>query len=334
MKTLLTSDTHFDNKIRNEYRWNLFPWMKTICQEQSVSTVIICGDLFHNKDLHPSNLVNRFIDNLVDLLEVVDQILMLKCNHDLVEHMNPYLRWVNNIPKVRFFVEPETVVLDNKKFLFLPNSLDPISEWENYSTAIQEADYICAHQTFEGSESENGLKLSGISQSVFNNTRAKIYVGDIHKSQTLGKITYIGTPYPINFGDSSIFRTILLDTKTGNDKSLKFKTISKFTIDISSPEELADLSISPKDQIKVRLVMDDLVNWEGYKAQVQKYCKDHGIDLYKIEPIKKDVTVSLIEQKAKLKSMTPLQIFEDYCRATKVGEETASYGRQIIEKQE
>lgn len=330
MKILLISDTHFDDKYCNEYRWGLFPWLKSTCIEQNISIIIICGDHLHNKDKHSSYLINRYIDNITDLLQVVDQILMIKGNHDLIEHSNPYLRWINNIPKIKFFIKPEVVIIQGKKFLFLPNALEPLKEWQAYINEINEADYIITHHTFNGAVSETGFKLSGISQSIFKDSKAKIWSGDIHKCQKLGRITYIGTQYPINFGDVGPFRSIILDLDSGIEKNLFYKTIRKHTLNISNPSELGGFKLKKGDQVKIKLSIEDSSNWENFKAELTSKCKELEVDLQQIEFIKKNYSLPLKAQETKLKNLTTQEIFEQYCEFSKVGEATKQFGLSIL----
>lgn len=327
---LFCSDTHFDDKDRNEYRWGLFPWIKQVIQENNVSTLIHGGDVFHHGDRYTSRLINRFIDNIMDISTGLENIYILKGNHDEIDPNNPYLRWINNIPKLHFFINPLDILIEDKKFLLLPHSRDPISTWESYKELIHQADYITCHQTFNGAVSENGQQLEGVSASIFKETKAKIYSGDIHKSQVLGNITYIGTQYPINFGDSGLFRAILLDPKTGKVEDLIYHSIKKHMLTITTPDDLTKLSINKGDQVKVRLALDDLVHWKDQRDAIIDYCKSNSIDLFEVEAIKKDA-VSIIEaQKSKLVAMNPMDLFHRYCELNAIGPETIKYGTEII----
>lgn len=330
-KVLLCSDIHLDDKDRNEYRWGLFSWIKNVCKEQEIGTIIIGGDIFHNKDKHTSFLVNRFVDSIVNLLQTTDQILMIKGNHDLIEHSNPYLKWINNIPNVRFFIKPETFIIQNKKFLFLPNSSSPIQDWEKCLTQIQEADFIICHQTFEGSISETGYKLSGISQSIFKDIKAKVYSGDIHKAQKLGKITYIGTPYPINFGDQGLFRNLFLNLETEEEKSLSYKTIKKHTLHISNPSEINNYKLKKGDQVKIKLSIENQGDWENFKTEITNRCKELEVDLHQIEFIKKNFSLP-VKEESKLKSLSSKEIFDNYCEHAKIEGETKAYGLSLFEE--
>lgn len=330
-KLLICSDTHFDSKSRNEYRWEFFSWLKSQCKELNIQAVIISGDIFNEKDNHPSKLVNKFIDNLADLLEVTEQILMIKGNHDRIDDSHPYLKWINRIPKIKFFIKPELVQLNSKQLLFIPYTKDPETEWSDIKEQLSLADYIFVHQTFEGASSENGTKLSGHSQSIFDFTKAKIYSGDIHMAQTLGKVEYIGTPYPINFGDSLfLHRVILLDLENQKAKNLFYKTISKHMLRISKPEDLKEIKLKKGDQIKIEVSLEDIVDWEKYKKSIRNYCQEEGIDMQEIKFKKKDSTVSLAKQGTKLKSMTPQEIFNQYCDVMKIGEDTKAFGIEIL----
>ena len=330
-KLLICSDTHFDSKDKNEYRWEFFPWLKSQCTEFNVQSVIISGDIFNEKDNHPSKLINKFIDNLTDLLETTEQILMIKGNHDRIDDNHPYLRWINRIPRIKFFIEPELIELNNKKLLFIPYTKHPETEWLSIKTWLDTSDYVFVHQTYTGAMAENGTRLSGHSQSIFDSTKAKIYSGDIHMAQNVDKVEYIGTPYPINYGDSNfLHRVILLDLENQKAKNLFYKTISKHMLRISKPEDLKEIKLKKGDQIKIEVSLDDIVDWEKYKKSIRNYCQEEGIDMQEIKFKKKDSTVSLAKQDTKLKSMTPQEIFNSYCIAMNIGEDTKAFGIEIL----
>ena len=333
MLILLTSDIHMDNKDKNEYRWELFPWIQSICTSKHVDYVIIGGDIFHEKDYHPAALVNRFVDNLVETLKYTKRILMIKGNHDMIEQTNPYLRWINHVAGINFFVKPELMQIGDKNWLFLPWDPDPKTNWAKLDKEFSMADYIICHQTFDGTTIEGGRQLSGIDQKIFNNTKAKIYCGDIHSPGILGRVTYLGSPYHTTFGDNYLPRCILLDTNSGTETNLYFNTIRRYTVNISNPSDLAKCPFKKGDQIKVRLTLENITDWESHKTQITKYCQEHELVLHQIESVRKDVSTVLEAQKLKLKSLTPKEIYENFCRVAELKGDIAKYGQQIIEEE-
>ena len=333
MLILLTSDIHMDNKDKNEYRWDIFPWIKEVAASKSIDYLIVGGDILNEKDRYSAALINRLIDNLVDTLRYIKGIYMIKGNHDMIEWSNPYLRWVNNIPNIRFFIKPELIQLGNTNWLFLPWDPDPETNWSSLDNEMKLADHIVGHQSFTGALAEGGKQLSGVSPLVFKNTKAKIWIGDIHSNQRLGPITYIGSPYHITFGDNYLPRCILLDTDSGTETNLYFNTIRRYTVNISNPSDLAKCPFKKGDQIKVRLTLENITDWESHKTQITKYCQEHELVLHQIESVRKDVSTVLEAQKLKLKSLTPKEIYENFCRVAELKGDIAKYGQQIIEEE-
>jgi hypothetical protein len=260
----------------------------------------------------------------------LDHIWLLKGNHDFIDDTCPYLRWVNNLDRVKFIVSPEMISYHDRNFLFLPSTKDP-SQWNLID--INRADYIFCHQTFNGAISENGSKLSGLSQVYFANSKARVYSGDIHKNQRVDRVTYIGAPYLINFGDSFYPRCIVLDPISGQEEDLHFQTTTRMTLDLQSYKQLESYKFTDKTQLKVRLNLppSELLDWEKHKREVIRICAERGVELYDVILSKPNVIEAQIkEQDAALKNLTPSQLFAKYCEAYKIERRFVNYGKELL----
>lgn len=331
MSILLTSDIHLDSKPANEYRWQLFPFLESLIKEYNIDYLIITGDLTQEKDRHTAQLINRIVDNLCTLnnLPSLKKLLALYGNHDGFTNSSAFLKFINKIPKLQFITEPYNTTLNESKILFLPNSRQPQKDWERLIPTFKDYDLILCHQTFQGSIAENGSTLDGISYSCFENIKAKVYSGDIHRPATCGPITYIGSPYIVNFGSTFTPRIIILNN--GQEKSIPTPFIKRHTLTVSNPKELESFELHKNDQIKVRLALNNTLDWDKYKEQINKFCAAKGVDLHGIEFYKENKEVISVEE-SKLKHMTPLQILEQYCVSSSVSEDLTKFGKLIIEK--
>jgi DNA repair exonuclease SbcCD nuclease subunit len=331
---LLTSDLHLTDKAQDEYRWALFPWLKEQIHKYNISAIIIAGDISDIKDNHTAEYTNRVVDNLL-LLEV--DIFCLSGNHDYIDHSTPFFRFLNEIPNITFVIEPFVEVLDGRIFQFLSHTkkfskYTPGTIQVSNSLETWIADYIICHQTFQNAKSENGMLLNGIDTSVFDNVNAKIYCGDIHTPQVVGKVTYIGSPYHVHFSDSFIPRVLLLDPKNSTEQSIYFPTTRRFTLTIEDPKELLQINLNSNDQVKIKLKLNNKLDWDKQKKDIQQICIDQHWDLCKIETITSEETqIKLQNHTNRSVNKTQNQILKEYCIVNKIDQDVQKYGHLILE---
>lgn len=279
MNILFTADLHFTDNPRDDYRWDLLPWLAKMCRQHKVDLVVIGGDITDAKDKHPSALVNKLVRGLSEIAEHAP-VVILKGNHDYIDEGEPFFGFTNKVASgydIKFLVDPGVVSTKTYKplgpagnLLFLPNAKDYRTEWDELEeVGWDKYELIFTHATFDGCESESGFKLSGIPPSYFKGAK-KVWSGDIHKPQMVGRnIEYVGAPYRIRFGDAFVPRVVLLDrTPSGIWRSLdlRYKCQGKHIVEIDNPAspkaainklanttETGGLEIYEGDQVKVRV---------------------------------------------------------------------------------
>ena len=323
------SDLHLTDKAADEFKWKVFPWILEIIEEDEFDDLFILGDLFDKKDRHPAELVNRLVQELRPIWEVVP-ITILKGNHDYFKPEHPFLQFLDAIPNVKFITEPT----EYKGALWLPHERNPEEAWKDIDIINQE--YIFLHQSIIGSITSNYFELNhGINQSYFKKSKARIYSGDIHVPQTVGNVTYIGTPYPVAFGDDYIPRGVLL--RDNQMDSVVMDTIQKLSIKISDPDELEDWNIRKGDQaiVQVTLEPSELHNWIEYRNAIKDYfkkvgCELHDLKLKKIED-NKPTKEKLTKQEAKtVLSLTPSQALTKFAELEKLSPEVIKEGEALL----
>jgi DNA repair exonuclease SbcCD nuclease subunit len=288
MSIILTSDTHFTDNLKDEYRWDLFPWLVDQVEEKGVNQVCILGDICDSKDKHSAQLVNRLIDSLRNLAEYCD-VFILQGNHDVVTENCPFFKFIETFEtNVTFIYKITDYTLTNGKFsqhcLFLPSTKDWKNSWKDID--VNRYNLIFSHATYDGAKSETGITLDGIPPSVFSSFKGKVYSGDIHVPQRIGKnIEYVGSPYRIRFGDTFSPRVILLD-EHGRANNLYFPCISKHTVVVTSLDDLAQeadrLKIKAKDQVKVRVKLprSRFPDWDTIKGQIKEVAVERQWELF------------------------------------------------------
>ena len=205
--TLVTSDLHLAESPRDSYRLRWFEQLPALAQEHGVDRVLVLGDVTEVKEGHRAGLVNAVVDGFAALAAVA-QVYVLRGNHDYVAEDVPFFKFLSRVPRVRWVNEPALLRLRGlDSCLLLPHCRDPAAEWAGVD---MRADWIFAHQTFEGSDAGRGHKLSGISRGIFPKG-ARVVSGDVHLPQQLGAVTYVGAPYHVTFGDEYEPRVLLLE---------------------------------------------------------------------------------------------------------------------------
>lgn len=286
---LIVTDLHCTDRERDEYRWELFPWLAAQAEETESEEILVLGDLTDSKDGHSAALVNRIIENLLSLPA---KVYVLKGNHDYIDEGKPFFNFMN-FHNLRFISEPTILELEVGDVLMLPHTRAPSEEWAELELLTIDPQYslICCHQTFDGADAGGGFRLQGgISSNFFSKTLeidTPVIAGDIHVPQTIGDVTYVGTPYPVNFGDSHEPRALEVFEMMGGKlemSSIAVPSIKKVSATITHMHELHDLGLRPGDQLKlkVRLPRTDFHLWDKIKADTSELLRVQGVLLHSI----------------------------------------------------
>lgn len=295
MSALVTADLHFTEKPNDEYRWALFPFLKTKAKELGCKRVLFLGDLTDAKDHHSSVLVNRIVMELAGLVREGIRVTVSLGNHDGFDLSKPFFDFVHFVPGVDFVSSPEALPLWGSKMgLFLPCTRDvhswPVDTFNDY-------EYIFTHQTYDGAQSENGTLLPGISPTIFDGFKGKVFSGDIHVPQLVNKkIEYVGAPYRIHFGDRFTPRVLHIGTnKAGKhqQQDLHLNGVQRVLVELRRPSSAKDAikmleqaekdeDIYKGDQVKVRvyLARADYDLWPDMRKAIKDECTAVGWQLF------------------------------------------------------
>jgi len=308
--------------------------------DHGVKYLFILGDLTHDKDRHSSELVNRISDTLFSLAQKIP-IFILKGNHDYIDPENPFMRFLDKMEGISFVSSPLILEIEGKDLLFLPHTRDPITEWKDLDyTGIHS---IFIHQSVDGAVASNGMKLEGFPRHFFRDLgfKGRVFSGDIHVPQTVGGITYVGTPYAVHFGDVFNPRIMLLDVKKNKVKMIPSTGYpSKISITIKSLEHLkdclGDLEAKEGDYIKVKYLLprSDFPVWKEIKSEVlqelaYRKIKVKGIE---IKEIKRREVQHKEERRVKnpISSSTELSVLEKFSSKERLGRDLLKYGIDLL----
>lgn len=350
---LISSDLHLVETPSESYRWELFPWAAKIATEQNIKHWFILGDILDKKDRHPAELVNHLVDNLTLVLDSspIKNIYLLQGNHDYLKSQHPFLRFLNQIDSVVFFNYPYLMDFFGKRILWLPHTKTPEKDWNDSEEILgwmEEADYIFFHQSVYGAKVSNYYEMKeGLDKDFFTGVNARLYSGDIHVPQHLpipntpNGMEYIGTPYPIAFGDTYTPRNLLLNVETGKAENIQIdslKNFRKLSLKIRKVEDLAKEHLNQHTHAKVtmRLPQSERHNWPEYKARVQEAFKKAGAHLFDLK-VELDQTQKITPRnkpRSKLSySVRPAKdVVQEYGQAEKLDQTLVDVGLDLIEK--
>lgn len=329
---LLIADLHLTALLRDAYRWRLFPWLLEACITRNVQYLVILGDLTEAKDYHSAKLVNQIVDALCKLFRGsrLKGIIIVPGNHDGIDPNCPYFRFLGQFPFIKYIPTPFMEPFAERNVLFLPHTKEP-ERWDR--GMLYDADFIFMHQTFSGAQSETGVALEGLQASVLNSARkAEIWSGDVHVPQVVGRVKYVGSPYPVRFGDSFKPRAVLLEKDLKKATDLEPPAFRRLSLLISSPAELQKVVVSEGDQVKVRVRMTraQFVDWEKTKRAVVGWCKEGGIELCGLEVERVEEAAPKIKPRSSSVALSPAQVLDAWAAKQNLAKPLLEEGHRIL----
>ena len=289
MTILLSSDWHLTDNPKDEYRWNIFNALARWIEAQKISTpsIYMLGDLTDRKDRHSAALVNRVEDEFARLLELGASISILKGNHDQPLNGPPfwsildYIRPGNDPASGISFYTSKHGNLNNG-LLMLPYSDNPEADWDGIDWGAYKAAFI--HQTVTGAVGNNGVVLDN-PKMIKLPKHLRVYSGDVHTTQTVGNIFYIGAPYPIAFGDNYPPQMVELTDDFKLSRVIPLNTIQKLMLRIDDLDQLFATKVNPRDQVRVvfTIPIDALDQWAAVQDHIVAWAKTNELDLFSVE---------------------------------------------------
>lgn len=295
-----------------------------------MKSLYILGDLTDSKDRHSADLVNKIVQNIWALSQVVPDIKILAGNHDWLLRGQEYFRFLDKLDggRVKFITEPyEDPDVKGPSAFFLPYSKAPATEWQGLD--FSHYDYLFLHQTVKGSVSSNGEKMEGEELPPLN--AAKVYSGDIHVPQVIGDVEYVGSPYHVHFGDAFTPRVILLE-KGGTPVNLYFKTISRVTVKVGSLRELQRLKFRAGDQVKLRIELAeaDKHEWARIRREALAYLRDQEVVVAGAELIVEKTGARILNGPVEKPAYSPAEALTRYVESEELGGYALELAMKVI----
>lgn len=288
MSVLVTADLHLSANPRDAYRHDFQKQLRKLVKQHAVDCVLILGDLTELKDNHGAELVNRTVDHFYRLRRLCE-VGIIKGNHDYEHEAHPFFEFVKRLG-IYWYNDPCDVpdlmpkaVAELGKVLLMPHARGLTrspSTKKNY-------DFVFTHLTFNGAKDGKQV-LKGVPCDLFG--QGPVYSGDIHTPQKLGNVTYVGSPYTIDFGDRFDPRVLLFED--GKVTSIPVKGKQKRLVELTSLAELEPGSVPIRyvaegDIIKVKYLItpENRANWQNIQAKIREWGERKGLLVHTIQPV-------------------------------------------------
>lgn len=339
---VLSSDLHLTAREADEYRWAVFPFLAKVAKAYGTRLVVLGGDIVDKKDNHPAALVDRLVNEFKRY--ALDWVIVMG-NHDYVEPTQPFFGFLDNLPNVQYVREPTTTSIAGMHCLLIPHNRDwhSTSDWRKRHDLSgangKPYDYIIAHQTFAGCKASNGQEMQGVPLSTVSlkaTGGAPVLAGDIHVPQTIGNVTYVGSPHPVNFGDHFVPRVLVVDrdgTTPVEHSACPARVMLKLTSSDVESWKFTE-SLYEADQCKVQLTLTRAESMDVQRlrdAIVHKIrhvgAQHFGTD---IKIIPDDVQEDTPDDTGNLLRATPESVFQSYCEQRGVEDSLAEAGKAYL----
>lgn len=316
MPDIITSDLHLSDNPRDDYRFQFFEQrLPRIMRQHDKPRLFLLGDMTEAKDHHSSRLVNRIVDGLIQLAEI-GPVIWLRGNHDCDVPESPFFAFIKHMDNLHFINE---VTLTDTWDLLLPHSRNPAEDWKGLP--LKEARMILAHNTFAGAVDK--VPLAGVpppSKSI------PIISGDVHVPQKLGNVTYVGSPYAIDFGDS--FQPRLLIRRGITLTTLKLKGPQKRVL-MFGEYPAGAFRAGDIVRIKVQLKRQDYDRWAEIRDKARKTAEEQGMIVESVVPIVEPGAIGKVEQRGR-GPQSDQQTLADYCARYQIDRPTAQQGEELL----
>jgi hypothetical protein len=346
LNKLITADLHLNPLERDKYRHDAQAEIRRLVKKLHVRWVIILGDLTDEKDFHSATLVNRVVNHIYELKQLVEMVIVVMGNHDYTDiAQTPYFAFLHRLDGVVWVSKPTpgsqlptNSSTDDKAFakdIFLPHSPDPERDWENIN--FEQYKYAFAHNTFAGAKGDNGQQLNGPSVSLFPK-HLKVLSGDVHVPQTIGPVTYVGPPYRIDFGDNFVPR-VMLQHPDGQIAPETMDGPRKYLVECKAGEPIAaatkDLmeELAPGDMLKVRVTLKEgqYADWGNIKDEIQQWATKHRFNLYMVQPMQPKTRMTK-KKTDRQPVRSDKEVLTSFATRQEVDAETLKVGMALLEK--
>ncbi|MDP1712246.1 MAG: metallophosphoesterase [Candidatus Nanopelagicaceae bacterium] len=268
MKTLITADIHCGYPGRlDDCLWALRT-MSAYAVEHEIANVFVLGDLYHDRVNLNIEVLSRTYAFLEETAKIDQRWLAFPGNHDMFlknSWKHNSIRPLNGV--LRAVDKQGTFDHEGLQFHILPF----IENEDEYLKALEKAkgDVLLTHIGVRHAKMNFCFLLQNWSKITFDDARFKhVFAGHFHCHQTLGKLTYPGSPISFRHDDGMVPHGFLVfDSEAKNP--VQFVSIYDVSKDKEKPPQhltfIEDdfesaLSFAEGNNVRIMLKRDHTVN--------------------------------------------------------------------------
>lgn len=344
-KVALISDIHFGWGSGNEkflqMQLNYFRnFFKKRLEENNVGTVIIAGDLFDNRK-HMSLMVKNEVWKLFkeDLANFT--IHIIAGNHDVVKRdTNEYnsIFFLNELPNVKTYIEPDDIVIDGKKFLLLPwvhEEFDVKSYVNQKLEIVKETgtkfDYLIAHLDLNGFALNKKViyEHGTYNPSIFSSITHMLFTGHFHtrSSRVIDgtRFQYLGSPFAYDRSATGDLRGFaIVDVPSGVYEFIESDLIFRFHrieyedgVTKVRREEIENSYID----VYAKRTDTELPSFKSFMKELNECSPIKVYTFHIIEPVSKEISIDNIKIEFGKDSLGTTDMFDNYIKLLQIDEE-------------
>lgn len=225
MKILITADWHIGIRSDSTLYHNIFNnWIDNFLipqiKENNINELAILADIFNDRNeinVHTENIALDAFDRILKECNTL-KIKLFIGNHDCY-HRNS--RNINSLNKFRKFERVEVIdsiqlrMAGEKELIYCPWLIEK-KELIDFVAKYGKADILFGHFDINGFQLVKGIvEKKAWEQSFFKDNFTKVFSGHFHLRDTQNNITYVGNPFPMDWGDYGNTKGVyILDTET------------------------------------------------------------------------------------------------------------------------
>lgn len=294
MNIWIASDFHYGKhtmdsdkwlNIMDDYFYNFFiPLLKENMKKDDV--LVICGDIFDNRNSIGLKIINSVIKLFETLAEIIP-IHVLVGNHDMYLMNSTDINSVatiRNIKNVTVYMDPTEIKFDDHTVLMMPwiHGKDAEKEiLEKYSGK----DLLFCHSDLNGCRTQL-YPTRPISRRILDIDDfigyRKVFSGHIHIVQEINNFTFVGSPYHLDRNDTGNTKGIFVyNTKKQksifieNDYSPEYKKVKLLK---ESDIELLKEELKTNNFIDLEISNNLIANSPHIRLEIDKITNKHKIE--------------------------------------------------------
>lgn len=297
-KVIFTADIHFGVPGRREDILLACKAMRAYAHKNKIDTVVILGDLYHDRRALEIDVLNLACDFFMEAQEMGQQWIAFPGNHDMFLKHSWDMNSLKPLQKYLTVIDEVSILqLDNQRFWIVPF----ITFEKSYMAVInhidkelrQDGDKLLTHIGINSATLNTCFLLKDWSIINFEQTGFdKIYTGHFHSYQQVGdKIWYPGSPIPFKFDEGDVPHGFLLyDTEKDTHEFIDiWETIAEFYPNDPKPPQYCTILDEQVNQLErqdvegniVRIVLQQDIT-EDEKRTIREKVKNLGAKLVRL----------------------------------------------------